>query len=253
MRKILTGIFLLFVTNVFADEISLFDWGLNLNGNVSRSLSTIPRNIVFSDGFFETGLGTITMTFESSTPADYSVAMFFDYEIDEGTNTFYNEYGMTGGTPVDPRLLYEIDEPGFGTADSYRDSQDAYNYIGDIYDNFSEFSNLGFDNKIFYDSYTGTYLSNFEEPISDDVSMAMGWKFSLNSNETAVLQYVISSSAPTTGFYLSQLDRNSSETGVYLQSQLNITSGNVPEPNTLSLFGMGIVSLSILYRSKKKI
>jgi hypothetical protein len=252
MRKVLTVVSLLIATKAFADEISLFDWGLYLNGNVICSTTDLPRDVTFSDNFFETGTGTVTMTFESATPTDLSIAMFFDYEIDELTNTFYNEYGITSGTLVDPRLLYEIDEPGFGTDDSYRNSPDAYNYIGDIYDNFSDFLNLGFDNYIYYDWYTDTYLSDFENPVSDDVSMAMGWNFSLSGNETAVLQYTVSTIAPATGFYLAQLDRDSPETGIYLQSRLNITPVGVPESHIVSLFGMGIISLCFFPRKTNK-
>jgi hypothetical protein len=242
MHKILTFVFLLFTSNVFADAILLYDWGVNLNGNVISSSSSLPGNVTFSNDFFETGLGTVTMTFDSPTPQNFSVAMFFDHEIIQEDNTFFNEYGAIEGTPTDSRLLYEIDEPGWGNGE----------YTGDIYENFSNFATSGFDNQIFYDGYTDTYLSDFENPISDDVSMAIGWNFTLNGNETAVLEYTVSSSTPTTGFYLAQLDRNSNGTGVYLQSRLNISSANVPEPNILSLFGMGIVSLFLFYRSKRK-
>jgi hypothetical protein len=244
MRKGLVVLSLLFAMNVSADQISLFDWGLYLNGTVTRSIADLPGNVTISDGFFETGLGTITMSFESVSPTNISTAMFFDYEIDEQVNTFFNEYGITGGTSVDPRLTYEIDEPGFSTGD----------YIGDIYDNFLDFSNRGLDNKTFYDGYTNTNLSDFESPISDDVSMAMGWQFALNGNETAVLEYTVSSSTPETGFYLAHMDHNSLGTGIYLQSRLNTSSVNVnvPEPSAFSSLGIGIIFLLFFYRRQKK-
>jgi hypothetical protein len=251
MRKQLLVFSFIAATNVLADEISLFDWSVYLNGNVIRTVADLPGTISYSDGFFETGLGTLTMTFESDVSTDYNVAIFFDHEIDELTNTFYNEYGMIAGIPVDSRLLYEIDEPGFGTDDSYRDTPDAYNYIGDIYDNFSDFSNRGFDNMIYYDDHTAASLYDFENSVSDDVSMAMGWKFLLSGSETAVLEYTLSSTAPASGFYLAQLDRNSNDMGIYLQSRLNISPINVPEPHIASLAGMGLVALCVFCRSKK--
>ncbi|HMA64736.1 MAG TPA: hypothetical protein VKO63_06055, partial [Chitinispirillaceae bacterium] len=85
MRNFIIAFFFLFTTNLFADAISLFDWGVNINGTVSRSVTGLPDNIVFSNDFFETGLGTITMTFKPAVTEHYSVAMFFDYEIDEQT------------------------------------------------------------------------------------------------------------------------------------------------------------------------
>jgi hypothetical protein len=252
MRKVLIVVFLLFATNAFADEISLFDWGLYLDGNVIRSTADLPENVVYSDSFFETGLGTVSMTFASSALTDYNVAMFFDHENDELTNTYFNEYGLMSGVLADPRLFYEIDEPGFGTADSYRNSPDDYNYIGDIYDNFSDFSNRGLDNTIFFDGYTDTYLSDFETPISDDVSMAMGWKFSLSDNETAVLEFTVTNSVPLSGFYLTQLDRNSLKSGIYLQSHLNVSSVNVPEPGMMSSIGIGMAMLCFLNTNRRK-
>lgn len=243
MFRMLLILSLILIVNIYADSISIADWGLNINGDIVNSVSNMPGNVLYSDDFFKTGLGNVTILFESDVPADYSVAMFFDHEILQKGNTFFNEYGVIGGTPVDSRLQYEIDEPGWGNG----------NYMGDISDNFVNFSEYGFDNQLFYDWFSDTHLSDFENPISDDVSMAMGWNFSLNDNETAVLEYTVSNIAPVSGFYLAQMDRDSPETGVYLQSRLKITSLEVPEPNILSLLGMGLVSLCLLYRSKKKV
>jgi len=239
MFRILLILSFTFTVNVYADVVSLASWGLNINGNTVSAVNDLPGNVTFSDDFFSTGTGTISIAFESNVPADYSVAMFFDHEIIQKDNTFFNEYGVIGEAPVDSRLLYEIDEPGYGNGD----------YMGDIFDNFSNFSTYGLDNKLFYDWYTDTYLSDFENPISDDVSMAMGWNFALNGNETAVLEYTVSTVAPTTGFYLAQLDRTTAETGIFLQSRLNISPVGVPEPNVLSLFGMSVISLCFLSRT----
>jgi hypothetical protein len=82
--------------------------------------------------------------------------------------------------------------------------------------------------------------------------MAMGWDFSLNSGEVGTIEFIVTDAAPTEGFYLAQFDRNSTETGIYLQSRLNITPVGVPEPNIMSLFGMGVISLCFLPRSKRR-
>lgn len=249
----------IFTVNLHAGVISLDSWGLNIGGSTVSSVADLPGNVVFSDDFFVNGTGTVSISFGSDIPADYSVAMFFDHEIMQEDNTFFNEYSAVVGTLVDSRLSYEIDEPGYGIyEDGYEPIGDSdvdaehLVYMGDIYDNFSNFPVYGLDNKLFYDWYTDTYLLDFEKPISDDVSMAMGWNFSLNGNETAVLEYTVSTVVPTSGFYLAQLDHNSPEIGIYFQSRLNITPVGVPEPNVLSLFGIGFVSLCFLSRKKRR-
>lgn len=248
MRQIMTLVSLICAADVYADEITLFDWGVYINGTTARSAADLPGNVTFSDDFFETGLGTVTMSFSTATSTDYDVAMFFDHEIDEYENSFFNEYGMAGGAPEDTRLTYEMDEPGFGTGSSTRITPDTYNYIGDIYDNFTAFTKNGFDNQLFYDGYTGESLSGFETPIYDDVSMAMGWKFSLKENEAAVLEYTVSTSAPATGFYLAQLDRTTAGAGIYLQSRLNISPVGVPEPGIVGLLGIGLLFVGLVRR-----
>lgn len=221
---------------IHAGQISLFDWGTYVNGNVSlRSTGEFGGSTSYSEDFWKLGLGTITMSFDGSLKSDYSVAWFFDYEIVQTENTFFNEYGTVNGT-ADARMSYEIDEPGFG-------SIDAHGYTGDIFDNFNDFDEYGFDGRVFYDSFTGEYLSDHENVVSEDVAMAMGWKFSLAENETAFLEYTVSKTAPTSGFYLAHLDRDAPETGVYLQSRLSIAPTAVPEPCTTGLVGIGMFCL----------
>lgn len=256
MFRILLILSFLFTANVYADVISLASWGLNINGDIISSANDLPDNVIFSDDFFATGTGTVSISFESTISADYSIAMFFDHEIIEEDNTFFNEYGAAVGTSADSRLSYEIDEPGYGIyEDGYEPTGDFdvdvehLVYMGDIYDNFSYY---GLDNKLYYDYYTDSYLSDFEE-ISDDVSMAMGWNFSLNAGEVGTIEFIVTDAAPTEGFYLAQLDHDSPKLGIYLQSRLNITPVGVPEPNIISLFGMGVISLCFLSRSKKKV
>ena len=57
--------------------------------------------------------------------------------------------------------------------------------MGDIY--FDNFLDSTLDNRIFYDAFDDQSLSD-----PDDVSMAMGWDFSLAVGETALLSFVIS-------------------------------------------------------------
>ncbi len=104
---------------------TLVDWAFNDNGSfydqydASIPLNTyLPANFNISNFNWETGLGTISVTYD--TPGLHSLLAFFDQEIVEADNTFYNEYGIVNSIPA-PGQSWEIDEPGW--------------VYGDIYDN----------------------------------------------------------------------------------------------------------------------
>ena len=119
---------------------------------------------------------------------------------------------------------WEIDEPGYSFGDIFS------NLLGSTLDN-------------------GNGVPAGSE---DDVSMAMGWDFSLLDGETAVIQFLISNSAPVSGFYLTQTDPDSGAS-IYFSSSLNVGGTVIPEP---SQFLPGIGLLGLLYyrirRGKKR-
>ena len=108
IRKILLGVLgifsLAFGAVAHAGPI-LWESGINVDGDLT------PGGVDISLFDLITGLGSIEVTVSGA--GDHVVIGFFDYEIDETTDTFYNETGSAVGTAA-ARQTWEIDEPGFG-------------------------------------------------------------------------------------------------------------------------------------------
>lgn len=197
---------LVLVAGVSAAEVTLFDYALNLDGVVYDGDSGVPANVDLSGFDPVTGMGVIRITIEGE--GTHTVLGFFDHEIDDTTNTFFNEYGAPGGTPAAGET-WEIDEPGY--------------VFGDIY---SHFAAMALDN-------TNAVPSSGP----DDVSMAIGWNgFSLTSGQTGTVVMTVSPTEPSSGFYLVHTDPDS-KASIYLQSSLTIrdTGTSVPEFPTMAV------------------
>lgn len=211
------------ISSADATTIDLFEYGLNINGNTYFPFmgDTLPGSVDAS-GFDETsGLGEIVITLASA--GDHQVLAFFDHEIDETTNTFFNESGQAVGVAAAGQS-WEIDEPGY--------------VFGDIYDNFL-LASLDNDNAV---------PAGWE----DDVSMALGWDFSLFAGQMAIITFSLGTFVPDAGFYLIHSDSESlraseSAQSIYLSSRLAV----VPEPGTLWLLGSGLLLMFSLRRERK--
>jgi len=172
--------FMLFLGSIEAKaaSIGLFDYAFNIDGTIYEIGDSLPGILDASDFDFSTGLGSISITIDGE--GDHYVLAFFDHEIDEEENTYFNEVGSATGTPA-PGQSWEIDEPGW--------------VDGDIYQNFR---NNSLDNSIGISIWGNT-------DFPDDVSMAMGWVFTLDSIlQRAIINFTITEIIPTSGFYLTQ-------------------------------------------------
>ena len=77
-----------------AAAIGLFDYAFNLDGVVT-SKPGLPAGVNAGGFNFTTGLGDILIPVSSA--GSHFIGLFVDHEIDEPTNTFFNEFGSAVG------------------------------------------------------------------------------------------------------------------------------------------------------------
>jgi hypothetical protein len=205
-------------------SINLYDWAFHVSGTNYKyeNGDTLPGIFDSSSFDFITGLGSIKATI--TVTGSHTLIAFLDHEIVEEFNTYFNEYGV-GGTAASGQS-WEIDEPGY--------------VFGNIYGNVLSGA---LDN-----------TNAVPEGSEDDVSMALGWDFSLAAEQKAIIRFMVSQNMPDSGFYLTQVDPDS-DISLYFSSTLEVigTGGEVPpipEPSTIFLLGAGLIGLGVAGRKR---
>lgn len=221
MRYVVSVIIVSFLSLAFSSHsqasIVLFDWGFNVDGDVTSATDgdTLPTNNFIND------LGEITI--EVSGAGSHFIYAFFDYEIDQANNTFFNESALAVGTP-EAELSWEIDEPGQVFGDIFD------NLLAGVFDNSNALASTG----------------------PEDVSFGLGWDFTLTDLQSAVVTFSLSDLLPSSGFYLRHFDDEvgpafDQTSNVYFSSALSITTTPVGPPNQVDApGGMGLFLMSIL-------
>jgi len=227
-KMLLPVVVVLLTCGVFAAtaaNIGLYDWAVNIDGSTWEYTAgdSMPGDTSAFDDI--SGLGIIAVTVSGA--GSHYVGLFVDHEIDEATNTYFNETGATSGSPAAGQS-WEIDEPGYISGDIYGNILDSA-----LLDNFTNVSIYG------------------DTASPNDVSMAMAWDFSLTADETASIGFLLSDAAPAGGFYLVHHDPDS-PASIYFSSTLRIRGDDVviPAPGALMLGAIGTGCVGWLQRRR---
>lgn len=195
-----------------AAVLTLEEYAFNLDGVLTAN--AFPASV--NGAGFDTGTGLGSVQVSVSGVGVHYLGMFVDHEIDEASNTFFNETGTALGLPSAGQS-WEVDEPGW--------------VDGDIYDNLTAGT---LDNASGASIYGATVFP-------DDVSMALAHGFVLGAGESAELTFTLGLVPPAGGFYLVHTDSDS-DASIYFSSTLTLT--NIPEPALawlpMALAGLGM-------------
>ena len=238
---------------MFAD---VTDYLLNLNGTSYCSTSSTVGTCSNYGGFAAvpglsstldessggTGLGTLTLTVNQGPGSYYANFWLFEQLQQPG----YNEYGNTVGSPG-ANVSWQIDVPDYNYAGELG-TANAGTIIANTLANTLANTNYVPGNSP-NDPTTSSYPCA-GATCNDYTSVALGFAFAVAPGQEEVLTFNVSTTAPTSGFYMEQIHpvdgNNASETDYFFSGTAasQPIGTTTPEPGTGILVG-ALVALAL--------
>jgi len=240
------------VQSARATEIGLADWCINVNGSVDAtnpadnpsngcnggtnspfaSISLSNFDTTLEPGANALGTATQSVSITLTPGQENYVAFYADYDVD------YNTYGSfddsaTAVNAVPANWSYELDNP------------ETSNLFGD----FAATNNstpLANSNNVGTPSGPPTQCCDAAWAMAiDNINVLAGG----SGNVT----FIISTTAPTSGFYLQQTNATTSDS-IYLSAVVSVQNpvGGVPEPSTFAL-GLGAAGVTLALARRKRV
>jgi len=222
------------IHNASAGTVSLNDWCFSVNGDLSTCNGSGSSNPAVDIAAFDTtynpnGLGVATIALAAGS--NQYAGFYADYDIDYADYLSYNDNASTTGTLASGQS-YSINDPNAwdGTGYTLFDAFDA-----DTLDDGND---------------AGTPDSG--DPQCCDIAFAMMFSdINLDSDETAVVTFTVSSAPPPSGFYITQSSNDSTQPSVYLSGTVDVTElTSTPEPSTFVLGG-GVLVLAGFFTRRR--
>jgi hypothetical protein len=250
---------------MFADVV---DYMLNVNGTTycpSYTAATCDNYTGFGgagasstidDSYGGTGLGSVSMNFTS--PGTYDVGLWLFEELFPATGQ--NEYGASSGSPAAGQT-WQIDTPDYDYVSGFDPNfgglaVGAGSIVANTAANTLDNTNYvpGTDSQYNFDCSGMTTCNDY-------TSMALAFHFSVGAGEQAHVSFLMSTTKPSSGFYLMQVapvdDANSEEIDYYFNGAVSISpvgeggGGEVPEPKSFGL--MLAAGLLVLLARRRRV